>query len=68
MQNKIEIHPKVLSLKQELYELRRYFHTIPELAFQENKTSAYILTYLSKFNLEVIKDVATTGIFAILKG
>lgn len=68
MEKKIVLHPAILLLKTELINIRRQLHTIPELAFQEKKTSAFILSYLSKFNLEIVSEVGITGIVAILKG
>ena len=34
--------------EEELLQHRRYFHMYPELGLQEEKTSAYIRTYLEK--------------------
>ncbi len=68
MENKIVIHPDVYLLKSELINIRRHLHSIPELAFQEKKTSAYILNYLSQFDLQIMNEVGVTGVVAILKG
>ena len=68
MEKNVEIHPAILLLKSELINIRRQLHSIPELAFQEKKTSAFILSYLSKYDLEIVSEVGITGIVAILKG
>jgi amidohydrolase len=52
----------------ESVELRRQLHQIPELCFQEKKTSAFIGAFLKKLNLEVSMGIAGTGIKAVLRG
>ncbi len=51
----------------ELVDLRRDFHTYPELGFQEFRTSEKVENYLRSLGLETAK-VATTGVVATLSG
>lgn len=56
-----DITPKII-------EWRRHFHQNPELSNQEEKTGAYIATYLRSLGLEVKDNVAKHGVVAVLKG
>lgn len=47
---------------QELIAQRRWFHQHPELAFKEQKTSDYIVSYLKSIALTNIKIEAGTGV------
>jgi len=47
---------------QELIAQRRWFHQHPELAFKEQKTSGYIVSYLKSIGLNNIKIEAGTGV------
>lgn len=57
---------------QDLYEegvyIRRELHKIPEIGFQEKKTSSFIVSYLKKLGLEVQEGIAETGVVAYLPG
>lgn len=55
-------------LKSELVKIRRYFHSYPELGFQEVKTARLIADRIKKLGLEVRKKVAKTGVVGILRG
>ncbi|MDO9574623.1 MAG: amidohydrolase, partial [Candidatus Contubernalis sp.] len=46
----------------------RHFHRYPETAFEEEKTGEYISALLEELGLEVQKNVAGTGVTALLKG
>jgi len=52
----------------ESVQLRRQLHQIPELCFQEIKTSAFVAAYLKKLGLDVSTGIAGTGIKAVLRG
>ncbi|NMC32004.1 MAG: amidohydrolase [Veillonellaceae bacterium] len=52
----------------ELIQIRRHFHENPELGFEEIKTSARIAEIMEGLGLEVQRDVAKTGVIALLKG
>lgn len=58
---------KIIDLKEELVEIRRELHQIPEPAFKEFKTSEYIKKKLTSFGYEV-ENVAQTGLLAFRKG
>jgi amidohydrolase len=58
---------EILSLREELVELRRDFHRHPELGFQELETSDKIRRYLEALGLEV-KSLARTGVVGLLRG
>jgi len=57
-----------LYMEDELRELRRDLHRIPELGLQEFKTSAYIETKLKEFGVIHIERVLDTGIVALIEG
>ncbi len=59
---------EVLTLKDEVIELRRNFHAYPEIGFDLYKTSEFVADYLEKLGLEVKRNVAKTGVVAILRG
>ncbi|KNF10015.1 amidohydrolase [Gottschalkia purinilytica] len=55
------------SIKNEVVDMRKYLHQIPELGFQEVKTSKYIKERLESLGFE-LEVVAGTGIVAFKKG
>lgn len=56
------------SLEKEMIALRREFHRIPEIAFEEFETSQKIKEYLKQIGIEDIKTYASTGIAAVVYG
>jgi len=50
-----------------IVKTRRELHRIPETAFTEKKTSAYVTDYLQREGLEVQTGVATYGVVGLLK-
>src|SRR5699024_8801238 len=48
--------------------LRRELHKIPELAFEEYKTSSFIVSYLKRLSFQVRTGIAKTGVVAFLPG
>ncbi len=48
-------------------KIRRDLHRIPETAFTEKKTSAYVADYLKREGLEVQTGIAQTGVVALMK-
>ncbi len=54
--------------KKILVEWRRDLHEIPELAFQEKKTSEFVEKRLSEFGIPFQKNVAGTGVVGLLEG
>ena len=48
-------------------KLRRDLHLIPEPAYTEKKTSAYVADYLGRQGLEVQTGIARTGVVGLMK-
>ncbi len=63
-----EVKVSAETLKDRLVDIRRQFHRYPETAFEEERTGEYISALLEKQGLEVNKNVAGTGVVALLKG
>lgn len=64
----MHISLNVEEVLEELKYIRRDLHKIPELAFEEFKTSKYIQGYLDELGVEYEKDIVGTGIIAFIKG
>jgi amidohydrolase len=62
-----EIKNKVTEMSEEIVSWRRDFHRHPELAFEENRTSAVIREFLESLGLQV-ETCAKTGLRAVLQG
>ena len=63
-----------MSLKQLIEEqkdrvitIRRDLHQIPEVAFTEEQTAAYVIDYLNELNLPVQSGIAEYGVVAMLE-
>ena len=54
-------------IKQTVTDIRHHLHTIPELALQEYKTSAYIAEKMREFGFDVTAGIGGTGVVATLK-
>jgi len=55
-------------LASRLIEIRRHFHSHPELSGQEYKTAAYVAGVLSSYGLHVQELMGKTGVIATLAG
>lgn len=55
-------------IKDWLVNIRRDFHKHPELGMEEFRTRDKIISYLQEMNIEYKKDIANTGIVAIIRG
>lgn len=53
---------------QEIVEIRRYLHTIPEIGFSEFKTSRFIIGKLCEYKIPFQMGVALTGVVASIHG
>lgn len=62
------INNRVESLKNDVINLRRYFHQYPEVGFKEFKTSTKIAELLKEWGLEVQTGIAKTGVVGLLRG
>lgn len=63
----IDIHNLVNDNKDLVIKWRRDLHRIPETAFQEKQTSAYVANYLNVLNLEVQTGIAQHGVIGLMK-
>jgi len=58
--------PSVLSLVDHMTAWRKQIHLWPELAFEEEKTSALVAQVLENMGLEVHKGIGGTGVVAVI--
>jgi amidohydrolase len=63
-----EIRQRIDAIESKLIGWRRDIHEHPELGDQETRTARLVAQHLESLGLEVRKDVARTGVVAILKG
>jgi len=63
-----KIKQQAESIFDEVLSIRRHLHKNPELSFNEYKTSAYIKSVLSAWDVPFTEDIADTGIVVLLKG
>ena len=63
-----ELDAAAASLESRMIEWRRDFHSHPELANREFRTSARVAEHLRSLGLEVRTGMAHTGVVAILRG
>lgn len=63
----MDIKERILEAEPEMINLRRDFHTHPELGYEEYRTSDKVFSYLKKYGLKVEK-MCGTGVVAILEG
>jgi amidohydrolase len=61
------IHQLVSEHKDLIIKIRRDLHRIPETAYTEKKTSAYVVDYLTSLGLEVQTGIAQYGVVGLLK-
>lgn len=64
----MDLKNEIQNEREEIISLRRELHKIPELAFQEYKTSEFISEKLKKFNIDIKKNIAKTGVMGLVKG
>jgi amidohydrolase len=60
------VHQMVSELKDLIINTRRDLHRIPETAYTEKKTSAYVADYLTKEGLEVQTEIAQYGVVGLM--
>ena len=63
----VDIHQLVSEHKDLVVNTRRDLHQIPETAYTEKKTSAYVTEYLNKEGLEIQTGIATYGVVGSLQ-
>ena len=62
----VDIHQLVIEQKDLVVKLRRDLHRIPETAYTEKKTSAYVANYLNQLGFEVKTGIARYGVVGLL--
>jgi len=62
-----DIRPSIHKHKDLIIKTRRDLHQIPETAFTEKKTAAYIADYLNREGLEVHTGIAENGVIGLLQ-
>jgi amidohydrolase len=63
----MDIKSHVQACKDRVIAVRRDLHRIPELAYTEEKTSAYAAEYLQREGLAVTTGIARTGVVGLLE-
>lgn len=63
----IDFRKMVQGEKEAIIKARRELHRIPEIAFCEKKTSAFVSEYLKKKGLKIETGVAKTGVVGLLE-
>ncbi|AOY76363.1 M20 metallopeptidase family protein [Clostridium formicaceticum] len=64
----MELSTEIKEILEELKNIRRDLHKIPELGLEEYKTSQYIKEYLQQLNIKYEENVLETGIIAYFEG
>ena len=63
-----KLRPEVSERWDELIQLRREFHRMPELSFKEHRTVARIKDWLAAQGVENVTSVTETGVVALIEG
>ena len=63
----IDFKKRVQEQREAIIKTRRELHQIPEIAFCEKKTSAYVAEYLKKCGLKTETGIAETGVVGLLE-
>lgn len=66
--DKYEVREQVSSFIDDLISIRRHLHANPELSFAEEKTSQYISSLLSEWQIEHETNIGGHGIVGLIKG
>ena len=64
----LAIDDRVKALKDEIIEIRRQLHKIPEMGLYEHETTRYIYEYLKNLGINAEYSPAGTGVIAYIKG
>lgn len=64
----IELQSEIRAMKEQVSEIRRTLHKIPEPGLQENETTDYIIKFLTALGLKVERGVSGTGAIGYLEG
>ena len=66
LKQRIQQHCRVYH--SEVVAMRRYLHMNPELAFQENLASAFVVKKLEEYGIPYQKNIAQTGVVGLIQG
>ncbi len=66
--SKERVDQQAMAIESKMIQWRHHLHQYPELSNREFKTAAYIESHLRHLGLEVQKEIAHTGLVAILRG
>lgn len=58
----------ILNMEQELRQIRRDLHRIPELGLSEHKTAAYIENMLHTLGVDEVERCLETGVIGLIRG
>lgn len=58
----------ILNMEQELRQIRRDLHQIPEVGLSEHKTAAYIENKLKAIGVDSVERCLETGVIGLIKG
>jgi amidohydrolase len=61
-----DVHQIVSEHKEQIIHTRRDLHRIPETAYTEKKTSAYVADYLTREGLDIQTEIAQYGVVGLL--
>lgn len=64
----MKLSSEVMKFKDEIRDLRRALHKIPETGFEEYKTKDFIVKYLTALNPDKLEFLAGTGVKAVFYG
>lgn len=64
----IFVSEEIKKLYKEAKYIRRELHKIPEIGFEEQRTSQFIVSYLKNIGLEVRDKISKTGVTAYISG
>ena len=59
---------RIAAFHDDMVAWRRDLHAHPETAFEEQRTSDFVVAKLSEFGIEVHRGLATTGVVGVLRG
>ncbi|WP_346939926.1 amidohydrolase [uncultured Clostridium sp.] len=59
---------EIKKYEQDIIDFRRDIHMYPETGFEEVRTSEKVAKLLEEYGIEVVRNIAKTGVIGILKG
>ena len=63
----MDIKKRIHSYRRQVIDIRRDLHRIPEVAYTEEKTGAYVADHLKRLGLAVTTGIARTGVIGLLE-